>query len=126
MKKKLLAMTLLALVSAAILGAPSALAATVIGDQCTGDDLETNAATFEFSALGNPLPTAAPSSGVVTKWGVDVIPFGHGKFLLEPLKVKFTPAAVVIDAVSSAAVSAPRTCRLRQGDHVLPIGRLRQ
>jgi len=128
MKKKLLAMTLLALVSAAILGAPSALAATVIGDQCTGDDLETNAATFEFSALGNPLPTAAPSSGVVTKWGVDVIPFeGSLPLAIQTVRIISTNQLQVISESNLVVVGGNNSFDARvpvqAGDRIALHGR---
>ena len=76
MKKRLLSIAMFGVVVASLCAAPGASAATVIGDQCAGNDLEEPPISFfEFSAPGNPLQTAAPASGVITKWGVNVIPF---------------------------------------------------
>jgi hypothetical protein len=58
------------------IGVPSASAATEFGDSCVGNqDFEDPVTLFESSApLGNPLPVAAPSAGVVTQWKVNVVP----------------------------------------------------
>lgn len=63
-----------ALAVSMLAAAPAASAATVIGDQCVANKAESNVVFFEFSAPGNPLPTAAPSSGVITQWGVNLVP----------------------------------------------------
>lgn len=58
------------------LGLPAgASAATDFGDQCAGNDVTESAVTiFEVSSSLNPLPTAAPSAGVITRWGVNLAP----------------------------------------------------
>ncbi|HEU4462141.1 MAG TPA: hypothetical protein VFR75_06075 [Solirubrobacterales bacterium] len=63
-----------ALAMLAAVGPTSALAATEFGDACVADAAEDNFGLFEISAPGNPLPTAAPTNGVITKWKVNVIP----------------------------------------------------
>jgi hypothetical protein len=50
----------------------TASAATEFGDSCVADAPYSPVALFEFSAPGNPLPTAAPSGGVITKWKVNL------------------------------------------------------
>lgn len=56
----------------ALIGAPAATAATEVGDECTGD---TASGPFslvpEARAVEGPLPLAAPTGGVVTKWKVN-------------------------------------------------------
>ena len=39
-----------------------------------GDELSSTATLFEISAPANPLPTAAPAAGVITKWKVTLVP----------------------------------------------------
>ena len=70
-----------ALVSGAVIAAlltlamaPTAGAATEIGDNCTANEAQDGVGLFEISAPGNPLPTAAPTNGVITKWKVNVVP----------------------------------------------------
>jgi hypothetical protein len=58
-----------------LVAAPGASAATEFGDNCAAnDDAEAPVTLFELAGAGNPLPTAAPSAGVITKWKVNVIP----------------------------------------------------
>lgn len=57
-----------------LLGASGASAATEFGDACFGnDDTSAPITIFEISSTENPLPTAAPVSGVVTKMKVNLI-----------------------------------------------------
>jgi hypothetical protein len=56
---------------------PSSASASVeFGDNCTADyfELEAPYSLFEGSNSANPLPTSAPSSGVITKWKVNIAP----------------------------------------------------
>jgi hypothetical protein len=70
----LLSLTLTAALAAALL-APTASAATEFGDTCTANEEFFAPITFfEASAPANPLPIAAPSAGVLTKWKVNLIP----------------------------------------------------
>lgn len=69
-----LALALAALALLAAVGPTSASAATEFGDACVANRAEDNFGLFEISAPGNPLPTAAPASGVITKWKVNVVP----------------------------------------------------
>lgn len=69
-----LASALAALALLAVVGPASASAATEFGDACVANRAEDNFGLFEISAPGNPLPTAAPANGVITKWKVNVVP----------------------------------------------------
>lgn len=72
--KKRLAISVAGMVAAgALLLAAPALAATEFGDNCVANEAEEDITVFEFSAPGNPLPTAAPVSGVITKWKTSVV-----------------------------------------------------
>src|SRR5262245_30137354 len=80
----------------AMLGAmalPSAAAASVeFGDNCAADyfELAIPFPAFEASNTANPLPTVAPSAGVITKWKVNISPTpGSGSLKL----VAFHPIA---------------------------------
>jgi hypothetical protein len=58
-----------ALLGIAALGSTSASAATEFGDNCTGtSSTNTPATLFALTAVGNPLPLTAPTSGVITRW----------------------------------------------------------
>jgi len=73
MRKKI-GIAMAALLATAALGAPGASAATEFGDNCaaTASTEASPVTLFEIGAPGNPLPTTAPSAGVVTKWKVNV------------------------------------------------------
>ena len=73
MRLKLSTAAIVAAMSVSLLGAASASAATEFGDNCTGNE-DTNAPVtfFEISASNNPLPTAAPISGVITRFRVNI------------------------------------------------------
>lgn len=59
-----------------LVAAPAASAATEFGDNCTANEaVESPITLFEITGSGDPLPTAAPSAGVITKWKVNVVPF---------------------------------------------------
>ena len=75
MKKSLL-FVLGAIAAVAMVGAPTAAAATEFGDNCIGNVLteSTPVTVFDISAPGNPLPVTAPSGGVITKWRVNLVP----------------------------------------------------
>jgi hypothetical protein len=50
-------------------GATSASAATEFGNPCAGNEITESPNTyFPFAASGDPLPLAAPSAGVITRW----------------------------------------------------------
>lgn len=70
-------MAVLGLLAAmSLAGASAASAATEFGDACAANDVteSTPITLFEIAAVGNPLPTSAPSAGVITRWKVNVIP----------------------------------------------------
>lgn len=74
MKNRFLLAATLAVAVVSVLGTPAASASTLIGDQCVANEAAPGLGLFEIAAPGNPLPTAAPSSGVITKWAVNLIP----------------------------------------------------
>jgi hypothetical protein len=93
----------LALAAVAILAAvvpTSASAATEFGDACVANRAEDGPGIFEISAPGNPLPTAAPTNGVITQWKVNVI--STPESIPTALKVvRVTDAGVLIVAEAS-------------------------
>ena len=63
------------LAAMSLAAAPAASASTEFGDNCAANDsIEVPVTLFEIAGAGNPLPTAAPSAGVITQWKVNVIP----------------------------------------------------
>jgi len=75
MRSKLVSAAIGAALVISLLGATSASAATEFGDTCIGNEsTEAPITLFEISSTLNPLSPAAPSSGVITKWGVNLVP----------------------------------------------------
>jgi hypothetical protein len=74
--RKLFAISATALVAmVAAIAVPSASAAVEFGDNCVVDEeFETPFTVFEISNPANPLPTAAPTAGVITQWKFNVVP----------------------------------------------------
>jgi hypothetical protein len=100
------AFLVMVLIGASLMGSSSASAATEFGDPCVADEVtESGPVTlFEISAAANPLPPAAPSAGVITKWKVNVIPV--------PASIQETLKILRLDAgAKSAQIIAedPRT-----------------
>ncbi len=91
----------LAVISA--ITAPGAAAATEFGDNCTAnEDFSAPITFFEGSApSGNPLPIAAPTSGVLTKWKVNVVPV--------PTSFPQTLKVLRLDATSHTALVVGET-----------------
>ncbi len=74
MRKRLAVLGTALVAALGVIGVPSASAAVEFGDNCiANDDLETPFTLFEISNPANPLPTAAPSQGVITKWKSSLI-----------------------------------------------------
>src|ERR1044072_6260538 len=74
MKLRLITFAASAALVISLLGASGASAATEFGDACFGNDpTEAPITIFEISSTGNPLPTAAPVAGVVTKMKVNLV-----------------------------------------------------
>jgi hypothetical protein len=74
MRLKTLVVTSIAGFAIAAVGTGSASAATEFGDTCAINKSSSETVTlFEVKAPGNPLPVAAPVSGVITAWKVNVI-----------------------------------------------------
>jgi hypothetical protein len=90
MRKRFAGLVVLSVIALSAAGPSSASAATEFGDNCVGNLLssETSPTLFEISGNGNPLPTAAPVSGVLTQWKVSLIPtpfaIPHNLKLLRP------------------------------------------
>jgi hypothetical protein len=77
MRKRFVAAVGVLMVTAAF-GAPAAMGASEFGDTCLGNDAAgTSVTVFEVSGP-SPLPLAAPSSGVITKWKSNLIPVPTG------------------------------------------------
>lgn len=77
MRKRFAALVAGALIVLSLAAAPSASAATEFGDNCVANQLSegtTSVTLFEISAPGNPLPLTAPTTGVLTKWNVNLVP----------------------------------------------------
>src|SRR5689334_12633277 len=74
MRYKLISAAISAALAISLLGAAGASAATEFGDDCTGTEPTSAPITlFEISSPSNPLPTAAPVSGVITKMKVNLV-----------------------------------------------------
>jgi hypothetical protein len=87
--RKRLAATTSVLAAALALAVPSAMGATEFGDACVANEISSEPITvFGISAPGNPLPMTAPTSGVITKWEVNLVPapvsFPHTLKVLRP------------------------------------------
>ena len=99
-----LALALAALAMLAAVGPTSASAATEIGDPSVANQAEQAVGIFEISAPGNPLPTAAPANGVITKWKVNLVP--TDQFISTTLKVvRQTPPGILVVAEASGSVT---------------------
>ncbi|HEX5610859.1 MAG TPA: hypothetical protein VFX45_12300 [Solirubrobacterales bacterium] len=86
MRKRLLVGVLAATVSAALLGASGASAATEVGSNCTPNEQEEGLTLIPITHTG-PLPTAAPVGGVVTGWRTSFPPGLPPDILTSTLKV---------------------------------------
>ena len=91
------------------IGVPAASAATEIGDTCTGNEATEGppAPTIaEISAAGNPMPTAVPGPGVITKWRVSVVPTTLGfPQSLKVLRVDSTAHTALLVAEDARSLS---------------------
>jgi hypothetical protein len=125
MKKKFIGALATALLALAAFGSTSASAATAVGSNCTGDSAEVPTATLvQLSSPTSPSSASVPVAGVVTKWGVNVIPYAGG--ISEKLKV-LRPAGgnnftTVGESTSQPIVSGQNTFDTRipvqVGDHL--------
>jgi len=74
MRFKLISAAISAALAISLLGAAGASAATEFGDNCTGTEPTGAPITvFEISSASNPLSTAAPVAGVITKMKVNLV-----------------------------------------------------
>jgi len=87
MRFKFVTAALAAALSISLLGATGASAATVAGNNCTGNASAGNI-TFigTANAPGNPLPPTIPVNGVITRWTYSVVPIPSG-VLSQTLKI---------------------------------------
>jgi hypothetical protein len=81
---------LAAAIAVGAIATPAASAATTIGNSCTGNTTEGPQTLVQLSQTTSSTPLGAPEAGVITKWGVNVIPYEGG--ISEKLKV-LRPAA---------------------------------
>jgi len=125
-----LALSLTATAAVAALLAPSgAGAATEFGDNCIGNTLipAPPPTITELAAPGNPLPTAAPSAGVLTKWRVSFVPapvqLSHSLKVLRPtgtgaVQIIAEAAGVISGGVNSFDARIP----IQAGDRLALFG----
>jgi hypothetical protein len=74
-KRISIALAVAAALATSALAPAGAAAATEFGDSCVANDsTEGSVVTLFELASPRPLPTAAPSAGVITKWKVNVVP----------------------------------------------------
>jgi hypothetical protein len=80
--------TIIGLAAAALLlVAQPAAAATEVGNQCIGNESETEVTILSTAnGPGNPLPATIPSAGVITRWTFNVVPIPSG-ILTQTLKI---------------------------------------
>lgn len=125
MKKRYLVPVIgvVAAISATI--APAAVAATEFGDNCTANEAtEAPITLFEISGAGNPLPTSAPSAGVITAWKVNLVPAPVSvPQTLKVLRPNFAAKTVqVVGEASGTVIGGPNTFPTRisvqAGDHL--------
>jgi hypothetical protein len=124
----------LAFVVAAFVGsvlvAPAATAATEFGDNCTGNKASSETVTlFDVTAPGNPLPLAAPTSGVLTAWTVRVVSEATSSFpeTLQVLRLNTGAKTAQVIGESPVSVSGgsnviPARIPIQAGDRVAIFG----
>jgi hypothetical protein len=127
MKSKLAAATLGATLALSLLGATGASAATEVGNNCIGDQSAGGTPVSLANPPGSPLPATIPSSGVITRWRLSVIPVPPEVVATETLKV-FRPTSaptqfqVVGESAPIPLTSGTNTYATRipvlAGDHI--------
>ncbi|HZO05142.1 MAG TPA: hypothetical protein VFB52_02050, partial [Solirubrobacterales bacterium] len=115
MRKRFAAGLLAAALGALALVPTGASAATEFGDSCVANDTVEAPITFvESSAPGNPLPTAAPVSGVLTHWRTNVIPV--------PFAIPATMKVLRLNAATlTASVVGEATGAALSGSNTFPV-----
>jgi hypothetical protein len=108
------------------LGATHAAAATEFGDPCPAiNGVPTPYGVFALTAAGDPLPLAAPVSGILTKWKIEVAAPGPPKaapITLKTLRVT-GPKSVLITGEASGSIVAGSNAfdariPIQAGDHL--------
>ncbi|MGN6815086.1 MAG: hypothetical protein ACTHK3_03245 [Solirubrobacterales bacterium] len=123
MKKRFLIVVTLAAAAFSVAGAPTASAATVIGDQCSATETAEGLGVFEFSAPGNPLSTAAAANGIVTSWSVNSSIPAAVPTVLKVVRVTgpkqlFIAGESAVQNVSLGANTFPTRIPIQAGDRV--------
>lgn len=116
MRARALALFASAMVVVLAGSAASASAATEVGDNCTGNKAsgETVVTLFDVTAPGNPLPIAAPASGVLTAWTVRVVPEASSSFPETLQVVRLNTSAKTAQVIGESPVN------ISGGSNVIP------
>jgi hypothetical protein len=116
-------MTLLLCLAAAIavgaFAASAASAATTLGNTCVGNRAEKPQTLVQLAKTSTANPLVAPEAGVITKWGVSVIPYPGG--ISETLKVLHPVPGKNTFTVVAESTSQPIVGGANTFDTRLPI-----
>jgi len=98
----------------ALMSTGSAAAATVVGSNCIGSEGAANVTTVSLkNPAGYPLPSAIPSSGVITSWSYSINGTVPAEEQVNEMLKVFAPAAVpgqlTVVGESSARIAAAST-----------------
>jgi len=126
MRKKSVAYAVAALMTAALIGASSASAASEFGDNCAANEtteLGESATLFALTAAGDPLPLIAPSDGVITKWSLNAAPELPPAFQTLEVVRQTGPSSVLVvgksgQNISPGSNSFDTRIPVKAGDHL--------
>jgi hypothetical protein len=114
-----------AVAAISLIGAPAAAAATEIGDPCAAEYATpySSATLFQIAAPESPLPQAAPSAGVVTKWKTNLSIPGPMFQALRVIRVTGPKLAQVVgessqETIVSGANAFNTRIPIQAGDHL--------
>jgi len=126
MKTKIVPTVIAAVVALSLFGAASASAAAEFGDPCpavTGAPIPYG--VFALTAAGDPLPLAAPTAGILTKWRIEVASPGPPKPAPVTLKtLRLTgPTNLMVTGEGSGSITAGTNVfdvriPIQAGDHL--------
>ncbi len=130
MRAKALTLIACALAVVSIGNAASASAASEFGDNCTGNKAASETVTlFDATAPGNPLPIAAPASGVLTAWTVRVVAEATSSFPETLQVVRLNTGAKTSQVIGESPVSVsggsnviPARIPIQAGDRLAIFG----
>jgi hypothetical protein len=119
-----------AALAVSLLSASTATAATEFGDNCTGNKGSSETVTlFDVTAPGNPLPIAAPTSGVLTAWTVRVVAEATSSFPETLQVVRLNTGAKTSQVIGESPVSVtggsnvtPARISIQAGDRLAIFG----